>query len=298
MSRLYRITRIPRPASRCLWRGHDPVIAGAPGAPGTSPPTRWVTCSRCGMEPTGRGDLSPLVGNIGDPYTGRFDGPNTNDLRHATAEGYLVHTPPGPWPYRALPRSLSIRIAPSGRGVRAGFVLRPRRSERVAAWLELGRLGSIHVDTRVDADCGPDHWTDRLVSVSYVARRLSLDGSARRIAELDLDWRNHILGPVRVTVTELATASATARLPDGRTCALRLRLSRRDVRRTRGRTRREWRADWNCPQLHPYLEPPGSGRIHLPAEPHGDTWIDRATAAAEAALPGAVITPAAAHDHP
>src|SRR3954469_3892605 len=60
---------VPRLIPLCRLFGHKPVVDGTKGV-GTSEPSRWVACDRCGLRTQPQGCLDPGQWNIGDPYTG------------------------------------------------------------------------------------------------------------------------------------------------------------------------------------------------------------------------------------
>ncbi len=60
---------LPRLIPVCRLFGHRPVVDGTQGI-GTSKPSRWVCCDRCGIRADPQGDLNPAEYGIGDRYSG------------------------------------------------------------------------------------------------------------------------------------------------------------------------------------------------------------------------------------
>lgn len=73
LNRGYFISGLPRLIPVCRLLGHRPVVDGTQGI-GTSKPSRWVCCDRCGIRPDPQGQLDPARWNIGDRYDGPLDG--------------------------------------------------------------------------------------------------------------------------------------------------------------------------------------------------------------------------------
>jgi hypothetical protein len=270
VSRTFWVSDVPRLIPLCRLAGHKPVIDGTEGI-GTSAPSRWVVCDRCGVRADPQGHLDPDQWDIGQPYPGPF---NTDPPLSAIVRKQLARkgvTParaaePGPIPSNPVGTvGGEIHVGKSKwRTVGIDFKVGNCGSEQVlAASLRLGPLGSLYLHTEdhgrwLQRRLNPTGYQSRETGLSYYEGRLSWEVWARRDehraadpkwmrGSIAIDPRDHLLGPVRNhKVDQTDDVPATVRMPEGDTHEVTVRLERWEARRRRGRPVTFWRAQWDC----------------------------------------------------
>lgn len=264
LDRGYFLNGLPRLIPICRLLGHRPVVDGTQGV-GTSKPSRWVCCDRCGIRADPQGRLSPAVSDIGDRYCGPFDGAldAANEIRN-----------PGPWPRKptgALGGQLIIGKTFGGWNVEVK-VGNCASEQTLAAHISLNPLGALYLHTE-----GFGTWLQRRLNpVGYESRviRIGLEwgGIEWKLwskrneysrddpwwmrGRINLDPRDRLLGRRRYAYEDIGEPLAvTVRMPHGDDHQATLRLQRC----TDGRNRRRfhsWTVDW-------------ATRPGIPTKPHG-----------------------------
>lgn len=277
---------LPRLLLVCRLFGHRPVIDGTEDRP-TQAGARWVCCDRCGLRP-----------NIPRPANGEF--------------------PIGqrcPWPIRST-------AWPAAVGVVGGQLVIGKRSSgdasvsvkignagsehTLAGQVTLGRLGGLYLHseqfgTWLQRRLNPVGYHSRVIEVGLSDWRLrwrfwakrdewSSDTPRWRDGSLNVDPRDRLLGPVRVTYeTHGEPVTAAVRLPDGDDHEVVFELQRVVRARRRGRSRASWSAEWTSEAGVPYRTPCWKGNgVCQTSEPIPDAAVDQdrwvEVAAAKAAL--------------
>lgn len=258
---------VPRIIGLCRLFGHKPVVDGTEGV-GTSAPSRWVACDRCGIRTDPQGHLDPDQWNIGDPYPGPFTAatPLHKEARkRLAARGVQTRQDkPGAWPTE-LTTTVGGQLVigrTHGFGLEAK-VGNPGSEQVLAGHIALGPLGALYLHTE-------DHgrWLQRrLNNIGYDSRVIGVDIHHGRLywnlwarrdehrasdpkwmrGSTPVDPRHYLLGPKKNRkVSETERVPATVRMPEGDTYEVTVHLEQWETRRTRGQSRTYWMAQWDC----------------------------------------------------
>lgn len=272
VSRTFWVSGVPRLIPLCRLLGHKPVVDGTQGI-GTSAPSRWVACDRCGVRADPQGHLDPEQWIIGQSYTGPFNtAPPLSPIVRKQLDRRGI-TPahagqPGPIPDRPTGTvGGEVHIGKSKwRTVGIDFKVGNCGSEQVLATsLRLGALGSLYLHTEdhgrwLQRRLNPTGYDSRETGLSYYQGRLSWQVWARRDehratdpkwmrGSIGTDPRDHLFGPLRNRkVDQTDDVPAVVRMPEGDTYEVTVRLERWESRRTRSRRpgRIYWLAQWDC----------------------------------------------------
>lgn len=306
----------PRLTLWCRLFGHRPVVdgtepTGLTGSTYRGPGYRWVCCDRCGVRGEPQGNLDPGVYAIGDRYAGDWGEPPP--ARPRAAADYLKslkdvgYHPPG-----QIPRSSTgalggqLVLGPGGFGglgweVKVGNC---GSEHTLAASVHFGPLGALYLHTERHGTwwqrrLNPDGYESRITGVRFVAGRLEWrfwsrrDNGSRygpnaepwwRNGELNLRWRDKLLGPRRYVYTDVdgGNAARLVRMPEDDYLVV-LKLQRCTLGRRRGRKTRSWSVDWNAPGKGIPTKGPGRGRIYGSGVTVSDQAVRAGTWPAEAA---------------
>jgi hypothetical protein len=256
---------IPRLIPLCRLTGHKPVVDGTQGI-GTSKPSRWVACDRCGLRTTPQGALDADQWNIGDPYTGPLTPQPAPQVAKQLAARGLGPRQDKPGVFPAEPTSTVGGQIVIGRSstLGIGFKVGNCGSEQVlAAHIGLGPLGALYLHTEdhgkwVQRRLNPTGYESRETGISIHAGRLSwqLWNRSNEWRASDPKWmrgntpidpRHYLLGPRKNRkVSETDRVPATVYMPEGDTHQVTVHLEQWETRRTRGRATTYWMAQWDC----------------------------------------------------
>jgi hypothetical protein len=290
VNRAVHVYDLPRPALRCRWFGHKPVIdgTGTVGQPGHL--SRWVTCDRCGTRPEPQGRLDPVLWDIGEAY------PKPGDVREASPG----ETNPGPWPDRLTwdgGFQLLIGSAHPGLGIQLK-VGNAGSENTLDGHLHLGRAFGIYWHA---GELGRG-LQRRLNPIGYESKVLDLaahDGRIRWNLGMPRDsykntWPRWRYGSVRYRPLDILLGErryshdkagdpvdAQLFLEHGESYRLELQLERVTSSRKRGRTRFEhWSVDWDSTEAIPTRPHDRGGisgaSVRIGADPDRDMWADTA----------------------
>ncbi len=259
---------VPRLIPLCRLFGHKPVVDGTQGI-GTSKPSRWVACDRCGIRTQPQGQLDPEQWNIGDAYLGPFATRPfpAQAAKQLAARGIPVpQDKPGQWPARST-TTVGGQLVIGGRvssSLGIGFKVGNPGSEQVlAAHLCLGPLGALYLHTEAHG-----RWLQRrLNNTGYNSRVIEADLYHGRLSwrlwakrdewnatdpkwmhgSLNVDPRHYLYGPRKNRkLSETDRIPVTVYMPEGDTHQATVHLEQWESRRTRGRASTYWMAQWDC----------------------------------------------------
>lgn len=264
LNRGYFLSGLPRLILLCRIFGHRPTVDGTQGI-GTSKPSRWVCCDRCGIRPDPQGHLDPEVSNIGDRYCGPFDDfvDTVNQIRN-----------PGPWPGKPTGEvGAQVIIGKSFPGWDVELKVGNAGSEHtLAAHLRLHPFGAIYLHTErfgtwLQRRLNPVGYQSRIISVGIQHGGIDWKLWAKRDewsksdpwwmrGTIKLDPRDRLFGRSHFEYENVGEpVTVTVRMPHGDDHEVKLQLQRC----TDGRNRRRfhsWTADWTT-------------RPGIPTKPHG-----------------------------
>ncbi|MEU1272959.1 hypothetical protein [Streptomyces sp. NPDC005799] len=253
LNRGYFVSGLPRLILLCRLFGHRPVVDETQGI-GTSRPSRWVCCDRCGVRPDQQGHLSPDVSAVGDRYCGPFDGAVdvVNQIRN-----------PGPWPKQPTGEvGAQVIIGKSFPGWDVELKVGNAGSEHtLAAHLRLHPFGAIYLHTErfgtwLQRRLNPTGYQSRVISIGIQHGGIDWKLWAKRDewsksdpwwmrGTIKLDPRDKLFGRSRYDYENVGEpVTATVRMPHGDDHEVKLQLQRR----TEGRNRRRfdsWTVDWS-----------------------------------------------------
>jgi len=258
LNRGYWVHDIPRPILRCRWFGHKPVVDGYDSRV-ASDSHRWIACDRCGERPEPQGSLDPARWDLGEPYTGTFNG--------GFSAGAVVERWPGPWPKSTFEFHCQLVLGGGYGGFGAQLKIGNCGSENaLGGHLHLGRLFGIYWSTGdlgrgIQRRLNPTGYESKIFDLSAHDGRLSWkvwagrNGDARRLPR----WRDGsiryrlldiVLGPKRYEYEDIGEAvTATLGLPHGDRYDLKLQLRRRSRGRKRTRSRFDgWDVESDAPR--------------------------------------------------
>jgi hypothetical protein len=269
------IYELPRPVIRCRLFGHKPVVdgTGTIGEPGYL--SRWVACDRCGERPEPQGKLGPARWNLGETYTGNFNGGLTLET------GHNPEISPGSWPTSTFEFHSQIVIGGGYPGFGAQLKIGNAGSENaLGGHLHLGRIFGFYWSTGdlgrgIQRRLNPTGYESKVLDLSANHGRLSWRVWADRDGGYHRDtprWRDGsaryrpldiLFGPKRFELADVGEPiTAELVMPHGDRHDVALQLRRRTVGRKRTRTRFDgWNVDWKVRPGIP-TKPHGRGTIH------------------------------------
>ncbi|MER7213191.1 hypothetical protein ABT340_39525 [Streptosporangium sp. NPDC000239] len=272
VNRGFWLSGIPRPLIWCRLLGHRPVVDGyGPHRPGLDA-ARWVCCDRCGVRPDPQGNLDPDQWDVGQRYTGTFDGalvvrdrPNSREPSAAKRPLVRVHGSPGSWPRRSEGEVGGQFVIGKTFGVfEAEVKVGNAGSEQtLAAHLRIWPIGALYLHTErfgtwLQRRLNPTGYDSRLISLAVGDWQVRWKLWARRdhYSRTDPWWMHgsislnpveQLLGPKYYSYENVGEpVTATVRMPHGDDHQVTLQLQSRTFGRRRGRKTVGWDADWNC----------------------------------------------------
>ena len=279
LDRGFWLNGLPRLIALCRLAGHKPVVDGVDCGRDRS---RWVVCDRCGVRPDPQGRLDPDVWNMGDVYTGRWDGPlPTNPASRRAAYELLKdrHYAPGAWPEK--PTGTIGGQAILGRSFGGlGFQVKVGNAgseHTLAAHIRIHPLGALYLHTEnfgqgLQRWLNPTGYESRVIGVAVDDRRLSwtlwakrdessMDDPKWQRGSVRIDPRDILLGTRSYSYEDVAEPiTAPLQMPHGDDYEVQLQLQRQRFGRRRGRQRESWTVDWRCGDGIP-TKPSDRGRI-------------------------------------
>lgn len=299
---------VPRLIPLCRLFGHKPVVDGTRGA-GTSAPSRWVACDRCGIRTDPQGHLDPAEWNIGDHYPGPFTAVaplRPEALKRLAARG--VHTrqdKPGVWPAEPTTTVGGQIIIGRALTVGADFKIGNCGSEQVlAAHIGLGPLGALYLHTEdhgrwLQRRLNPTGYESRVFGLAirngslawevWAPRSYDSTGSKWTRGSVKLDPRDRLFGRLHYAYEDVGgKRDGIVRMPHGDDHPVTLQLRRCAYGRTK-QSFHSWTVDWECPGGIP-TKPGGRGaESGIPIEVSdggvkNGSWTTEATAAIALAL--------------
>jgi hypothetical protein len=292
INRGFWLNRVPRLMLACRLAGHKPVVDGVDY--GGRDRSRWVVCDRCGVRPDPQGDLDPEIWNIGDAYTGRWDGPlPTNPKSRRDAYEVLKgrRYAPGAWP--AVPTGTvggQLIIGKSFGGF--GFQLKVGNAgseHTLAAHAQINPIGALYLHTEnfgqgLQRWLNPTGYESRVTGISAHDGRLhwtvwakrnesSVDDPKWQRGSVLIDPRDILLGPQRYSYEDVGEpVTAQLQMPHGDDYEVELQLQRQRFGRRRGRQRESWTVDWRCRDGIP-TKPTDRGRVYGSAVKASDAAV-------------------------
>lgn len=291
LDRGYFIHGLPRLILLCRLFGHRSVVDGTKGI-GTSKPSRWVCCNRCGIRAEPQGHLDPGQWDIGQPYTGAMNGTWTPGTPSPNIEDYRPAKPtrtPGPWPRKPTGAiggqliigkpfggwNVEIKVGNCGseQTFAAHISLNPfgalyLHAEDFGTWLQR-RLNPVGYDSRVirlGIERGGIEW-----KLWAKRNESSRDDPWWMRGRINLDPRDRLLGRRRYAYEDIGDPlTVTVRMPHGDDHQTTLQLQQC----TYGRNRRRfhsWTADWTT-------------RPGIPTKPHGGEVLGSAVEVSRASV--------------
>lgn len=261
----YFLNGLPRLILLCRLLGHRPTVDGTQGI-GTSKPSRWVCCDRCGVRPDPPGTLDADQWNIGQPYDGPMNGSWAPGLRSRDIEKYRPAKPtsiPGPWPTAPTGDiGCQLIVGKSFPGWDAEVKIGHAGSEHtLAARLRFHPFGAIYLHTErfgtwLQRRLNPVGYQSRVISIGVQYGGIGWKLWAKRDESsrddpwwmrgtIKLDPRDRLFGRSHYEYENVGEpVTVTVRMPHGDDHEVRLQLQRC----TDGRTRRRfhsWTADWS-----------------------------------------------------
>lgn len=311
MDRGFWLSGIRRPLLTCRTFGHKPVVDGTGPYKGDGrlSASRWVCCDRCGVRPQPQGGLDPTEWNVGDRYTGAFDGvsPDWDEMLREKMAGGQVRptlTAPGPWPDKPTWKfGGQAIVGKTLSGFSAEVKVGNCGSEQdLAAHVSISPLGALYVHTEdlgkwLQRRLNPTGYESRVIGFSAHDGTLywklwaprdshSVKDPRWQQGSIGYDLRDRLLGRKRYWHTnEGDPVTTTVRLPHGDDHQVTLQLQRREHGREK-LTRRElaWSVDWDTQDRGGIpTKPNGRGRVSGAGIEVSDASVRKGTWPLEAA---------------
>lgn len=302
LDRGYFLSDLPRLIPVCRLLDHRPVVDGTQGV-GTSAPSRWVCCDRCGIRADPQGRLDPDEWDIGQSYTDAMDGawiPGTSSRNIEDYRPAKSTSAPGPWPQKPTGAlGCQLIVGKTFGGWNAEVKVGNRGSEQtLAAHISLNPIGALYVHvedfgTWLQRRLNPFGYESRVIRLGIERGGIEWKLWSKRNeysrgdpwwmrGRIKLDPRSRLFGRRRYEYEDIGDPlTVTVRMPHGDDHQTTLQLQKC----TYGRNRRRfhsWTVDW-------------STRPGIPTKPHGGEVMGSAvTVSAQSVKEGAWPAEAAA----